>query len=1073
MPIRRELVPPGSQHVNRGGAGTSSSRRHVRALGLALCSAFICVALSSAPALAALPDGRVYEPVSPVASEGNAAVYVPAAGSVQMDVNSRYGGIITSRPFEVAPDGETLVYPGDPPPTGGGGSIGQSNGDEYLARRSPGGGWTQTDIQPLGSPTEYNAFSSDLALGILKESNPLTADAPANCTVLYSRTNSDGAFHAAFTTTQTPGECGNSEFAGISADNSRLLFTSTAALIPNAVSGQNNLYESIGGQPYLVNVLPNGKIAAKATFGSPSFKEAQYEHEPDLEHVISADGSRIFWTDGSTGDLYLRENATQPQSPIVAGHCTEPSKACTLEVSASEKTNGSGPAGTDPDGPRPAQYWTASGDGSKAFFTSPEELTNDANTGRSPAIGRANLDGTAASQSLIPAAAKGVTLDGSHVYWANPAANAIARANLDGTGVELSFITGASNPQGVAVDASHVYWTNAASGTEEKGTIGRANLDGSGVEQSFITGASDPQGIALDSAHVYWANAATSRIGRANLDGTSPEQSFTGASNAQGIAVDSAHIYWSNPASNLIGRANLDGTGAEQSFITGASDPQGIAVDSAHVYWSNASTGTIGRANLDGTGAEQSFIAGASNPQGVAVDASHVYWASNAGDRESDLYRFEPKAPEGERLTDLTAVAGADVQGVVGASEDGSYVYFVAGGVLASNENGAKEKATLGSCQEAAQTTEREEETLGHIPSGRGCNLYLFHGGEPLRFIAALPAIDDHNPVPFTTEHNYDGDWQAAPGYRTAEVTPDGHSLIFMSNRSLTGYNNEISFVEPFFEIKVTEAVQEVFRYEAEAGGAGELRCVSCNPTGEAPVSTEFNTHSEFLITAVGGYIPITETRFPGDTSQPRVLSEDGNRVFFDSAEPLVPQDVNGWMDVYEWERNGTGTCRQSQGCIYLLSGGTSPESSWLLGASANGNDVFIITKAQLVAQDRNGSDDVYDARVGGVQPPSPPACTGTGCQGVPPAPPIFATPSSVTFSGVGNFPPPPPGKAKTAAQIRAEKLARALKVCHAKKNRHRRAVCEAQARKRYGPPHKAKKSSRARKAGHNPRGRS
>ena len=37
----------------------------------------------------------------------------------------------------------------------------------------------------------------------------------------------------------------------------------------------------------------------------------------------------------------------------------------------------------------------------------------------------------------------------------------------------------------------------------------------------------------------------------------------------------------------------------------------------------------------------------------------------------------------------------------------------------------------------------------------------------------------------------------------------------------------------------------------------------------------------------------------------------------------------------------------------------------------------------------------------------TPPLCTGTGCQGPPEPAPTFATPSSVTFNGPGNFPPP------------------------------------------------------------------
>jgi hypothetical protein len=47
--------------------------------------------------------------------------------------------------------------------------------------------------------------------------------------------------------------------------------------------------------------------------------------------------------------------------------------------------------------------------------------------------------------------------------------------------------------------------------------------------------------------------------------------------------------------------------------------------------------------------------------------------------------------------------------------------------------------------------------------------------------------------------------------------------------------------------------------------------------------------------------------------------------------------------------------------------------------------------------------------------------------------------------------------KAKTATQLRAQKLAKALKACH-KKAKGKRAACERQARKRYGPVKRAKK---------------
>jgi virginiamycin B lyase len=986
---------------------SGSRRRQTLAIGWALCSTLACMALSAVPAFAALPDGRVYEAVSPVATEGNVDAYVPGVGSGTTDTNGQFGGVITRHPFEVAPNGEMVVYPGDPPATGGGtGGSGIGEGDEYRAVRSPEGGWTQMDLQPEGiHEAPYEAFSSDLSVGILSAfDQQLTSDAPANCQVLFARTRGDEAFHAAFTSTQVRGECdGFPGVEGISADDAHLLFTSETALTPNAIVAQRNLYESVAGQVYLVSILPSGE-AASVTLQSVS---------GSTTNVISPDGSRVYWTDASGGQVYLRVNATQPQSAIVAGRCSEPAKACTLQVSASEKTNGAGSAGSDPDGPKPAEYWAATSDGSQAFLTSAEELTNDADTGPGPTIGRAGLEGAAIVQSFIPAGARAVAVDGSHVYWADPSGHSIGRANLDGTGVEPSFIAGAGNPTGVAVDASHVYWTNAASGREEEGTIGRANLDGSGVDESFIAGASDPQSIAVDASHVYWGNGEENAfIGRADLDGTEVDQSFIAVFGggpvgfASGIAVDASHIYWSDPVANSIGRANLDGTGRERSFIAGASDPRGVAVDPSHVYWTDAATGTVARAALDGSGAEQSFIAGASNPQGVAVDAGDIYWANGTGDGERNLYRFDAEAPEAERLTDLTTAPGADVQGVVGTSGDGSYVYFAAGGVLASNENDAHETAAPQTCMP----------WVNEADEGTSCNVYLWHGGV-ITFITALSGKDQNFVVPFDGEgeSNESGDWALQAGYRTTAVTPNGHGLVFMSQASLTGYDNNIG----------GELLDEVFLYEA---GTGTLTCVSCDPSGAPPVPTAFNRiHEEIpaIVSreSVGAFIPITKAQ----GSQPHVISDDGSRVFFDSAEPLVPQDVNGWFDVYEWERDGAGSCAQSAGCVYLLSGGTSTESSWLLGADASGENVFIITHAQLTAQDRNGNEDVYDARVGGVQPSPQSECSGAGCQGVPPAPPIFATPSSVTFNGIGNFPPVTTAAAKPKAKAKVVKCRKGL----------------------------------------------
>ena len=98
------------------------------------------------------------------------------------------------------------------------------------------------------------------------------------------------------------------------------------------------------------------------------------------------------------------------------------------------------------------------------------------------------------------------------------------------------------------------------------------------------------------------------------------------------------------------------------------------------------------------------------------------------------------------------------------------------------------------------------------------------------------------------------------------------------------------------------------------------------------------------------------------------------------------------------------------------------------------------------MGQDTDTELDYYDARVCAREGPclnqSPPAsteCEGETCQGAPGAPPSQPAPASSTFNGPGNLAAPPAlpvAKPTTVAQIRAEKLAKALKACHKDKRK-------------------------------------
>jgi hypothetical protein len=96
---------------------------------------------------------------------------------------------------------------------------------------------------------------------------------------------------------------------------------------------------------------------------------------------------------------------------------------------------------------------------------------------------------------------------------------------------------------------------------------------------------------------------------------------------------------------------------------------------------------------------------------------------------------------------------------------------------------------------------------------------------------------------------------------------------------------------------------------------------------------------------------------------------------------------------VFEWKN----------GQVSLISDGNISTGAALGGTTPSGNDVFFTTRAQLVPQDTDGYDDIYDARVGGGFPaPSAPAtapCLSADSCRTSVAPTVFfPVPSSTTL---------------------------------------------------------------------------
>jgi hypothetical protein len=409
-------------------------------------------------------------------------------------------------------------------------------------------------------------------------------------------------------------------------------------------------------------------------------------------------------------------------------------------------------------------------------------------------------------------------------------------------------------------------------------------------------------------------------------------------------------------------------------------------------------------------------------------------------------------------LTTVTVNSGEapGVQGsVLGASEDDSYVYLVATGLLTEAPNAEGEKAVAGAD-----------------------NLYVLHrevqGSEEEwtpSFIGRLSPDDETEWSPTSVTRQNSGESSASESGETVEVSPNGRYLAFMSDRSLTGYDN----------VDVNEetgrhADEEVYLYDASAA---RLACASCNPSGARPQGyleppeTLADPWRAWIGSWVAGQIPGPEAVTSHISShEPRYVFNDG-RLLFDSHDGLVPQDVNGVGDVYEYQSGGVGCATANNGCVALLSGGTGPRESALSDASANASDVFFQTADRLVSQDVGSDSDIYDAHVCSAEaacPASavapPPCTTADSCKGaISLQPGVFGAPASATFNGAGNPSPASPVTVKPKAKLltRAQKLAKALRAC-TKKPKKKRPACERQARRAYGPAHKAKKTNRRRK---------
>lgn len=323
-----------------------------------------------------------------------------------------------------------------------------------------------------------------------------------------------------------------------------------------------------------------------------------------------------------------------------------------------------------------------------------------------------------------------------------------------------------------------------------------------------------------------------------------------------------------------------DGTSVAGSFA-------GISLDGSKVFFTYegdlyARVNGVETVQIDASQAGGG--GGGGQLQRVAADGSQVLFTDDAsagltGDTKpgsgTNLYRYDLDTG---RLSDLTPESPADVEGVSGIGEDGSYVYYVAGGVL-----------------------------------------YLYHGGT-------------------TTTVTHDPGQALEAG--DAQVSPNGAFLAFTAVKRLYLYDattNSLACAScnPDGEPPTTGV-------SVKLDAAGAPHYLSDNgrvffDTQEALLPRDTNGQTD-VYEYDSGQLSLIST---GTSSNGSVLldaSESGNDVFFLTIQKLLPQDTNEEaLSIYDARVGGGFSESSSQTCTTpeACRGSASPQPS-IYGAPAS-----------------------------------------------------------------------------------------------------------------------------------------
>ncbi len=298
--------------------------------------------LSSVPQpINGLPDGRVYEKVSPVDKAGN-------------DLQNDSSAFAVAR---AAGDGSAVGYyaittfAGESSPFH----------SQYLSRRGPSGSWMTKSLSPrVDANRTLSAGTTYWLSPDLRHSVSITR-IEGRPNGLYLRDTVTDQMTWLMETAPgipDPTTIEDSRFAGASKDLGHVVFASTRRLVPEAIDGEREfyqIYDWFDGSPHLASILPDGQPAPKGAYNYVGGRKNSSSHSGYAgDNAVSEDGNRIFFaaspTVGNDTELhaYMREDQSQ-----------------TFELSLSER----GPCPAAPECSKVGSFQLASKDGSVAFIS--------------------------------------------------------------------------------------------------------------------------------------------------------------------------------------------------------------------------------------------------------------------------------------------------------------------------------------------------------------------------------------------------------------------------------------------------------------------------------------------------------------------------------------------------------------------------------------------------------------------------------------------------------------------------------------------------------------------------------